>query len=369
MNTTFRCRWVRSYLTCVAAATGLVVDVVAGESPAPAFPRLDRTNLLVFRTERGEATPVRTVDDWQRRRAEVLAAFQAVAGRLAGVEKNCPLEAKVEEESDCGDYLRRWVTYTSEPGSRVRACLLIPKSILDGKRKAIGILCLHQTHPKGQKVVVGLGDSPDDEYGVELARRGYVCLAPPYPLLADYNPDLKTLGYLSGTMKAIQDNRRGIDFLESLPYVERGKVGAIGHSLGGHNAIFTALIDDRIKAIAVSCSFDSFLDYKDGDIRGWTSERYMPRLLEYRDHLPEIPFDFPELLGAIAPRAIFISAPIGDTNFRWRSVDAVVQAAAPVFELYSRPGNLRVVHPDCGHLFPRETREAAYQFLDRHLRN
>jgi pimeloyl-ACP methyl ester carboxylesterase len=354
-------------LTGIVGPGNAVVDLSAADSPLPASSRLDRTNLLVFRTANGEATPVRTINDWQRRRAEIIAAFQSIAGPMPGAERNCPLDVKVEAETDCGDYLRQFLTYASEPGSRVPAYLLIPKSVLNENRKAIGMLCLHQTHPKGQKVVVGLGDSPNDEYGVELVRRGYVCLAPPYPLLADYDPDLKSLGYLSGTMKAIRDNRRAIGLLESLPFVERGRVGAIGHSLGGHNAIFTALFEDRIKAIAVSCSFDSFIDYKDGDIRGWTSERYMPRLLEYRERLPQVPFDFPELLGAIAPRAIFVSAPMGDTNFKWRSVDAVAQAAAPVFKLYSATENLKVVHPDCEHLFPREIREVAYQFLDRQL--
>src|SRR5205807_193368 len=106
-------------------------------------------------------------------------------------------------------------------------------------------------------------------------------LAPAYPLMANYQPDLKALGYQSGTMKAIWDNIRGLDLLESLPFVNKRKLGAIGHSLGGHNAIYTAVFDQRIRVIVSSCGFDSFLDYKGGDIRGWTSERYMPRLLAY----------------------------------------------------------------------------------------
>src|SRR5262249_3974487 len=160
---------------------------------------------------------------------------------------------KVEEEVDCGDYIRRLVTYAAEPGSRVPAYLLIPKSVLEGKHKAIAILCLHQTHLLGQKVVVGLGNSPNDEYGVELARRGYDFRAPPYPLLANYNPELKVLGYQSGTMKATWNNIRGLDLLESLPFVKHGKFGAIGHSLGGHNSIFTAVFDERIQVVVSSC--------------------------------------------------------------------------------------------------------------------
>jgi dienelactone hydrolase len=327
---------------------------------------LARTNLLIYRNARGATATVRTPADWQRRRVGILRAMQEVMGRLPGKEKRCPLGVNILSEVDCGSYVRRFLTYTSEPGSRVPAYLMIPKTALSRAVRAPGILCLHQTHALGHKVVVGLGNSPNDEYGVELAERGYVCLAPAYPLLADYAPDLKALGCQSGTMKAIWDNIRGLDLLESLPFVSRKGFGAIGHSLGGHNSIFTAVFDQRIKVIVSSCGFDSFLDYMDGNIKGWTSDRYMPKLREYA--LTEIPFDFTELIGALAPRVCFINAPLGDTNFKWRSVDNVVAVAAQVYRLEAVPQNLRVEHPDCGHQFPKAMREDAYRLFDQNLR-
>jgi len=204
-------------------------------------------------------------------------------------------------------------------------------------------------------------------YGVELAERGYVVLAPAYPLMANYQPDLKGLGYQSGTMKAIWDNIRGLDLLETLPFVKKSKFAALGHSLGGHNAIYTAVFDERIKVVVSSCGFDSYLDYMNGNIKGWTSDRYMPKLLEFRSRLGEIPFDFHELIAALAPRPVFINAPLHDTNFQWRSVDEVVRAAAQVYRLYGKPENLRLEHPDCGHDFPAEVREQAYRFVDKRL--
>lgn len=336
--------------------------------------RLDRTDLLLFHDAKGQVLPVKSVTDWKKRRAEILRGMQEIMGPLPGKGKRCPLDVKIEEEVDCGDYVRRFLTYASEPGSRVPAYLLVPKLVLNKKTKARGVLCLHQTHRLGQKVVVGLGDSPNDEYGVELVKRGYVCLAPPYPILANYNPDLKALGYQSGTMKALWNNIRGLDLLESLPFVKRGKFGAIGHSLGGHNAIFTAAFDERIKVIVSSCGFDSFVDYYGGDPgvwkpeRGWCQTRYMPKLLEYANRLNEIPFDFHELIGALAPRHVFVNAPLGDTNFKWRSVDAIARSARPIFKLYRVPQNLRVEHPDCPHSFPSEMRAMAYRLFDERLR-
>ena len=61
--------------------------------------------------------------------------MQLVMGRLPGREKRCPLDVKVEEEVDCGSYVRRSITYSSEPGSRVPAYLLIPKQVLRGEGK------------------------------------------------------------------------------------------------------------------------------------------------------------------------------------------------------------------------------------------
>jgi hypothetical protein len=195
-----------------------------------------------------------------------------------------------------------------------------------------------------------------------------VTLAPSYPQLADYQPDLKALGYQSGTMKAVWDNVRGLDLLDSLPFVRKGEYGAVGHSLGGHNSIYTAVFDDRLKVVVSSCGLDSYLDYKDGDIRGWTSGRYMPRLLDYQNRLAEIPFDFHEMVGALAPRLCFISAPLKDDNFKWKSVDEIAVAAKEVYKLYGKPDNLIVKHPDCAHDFPDDMRQLAYSLFDRHLK-
>src|SRR5262249_24299011 len=161
--------------------------------------------------------------------------------------------------------VRRTITYLSEPGSRVPAFLLIPKPLLTNQTRGRAVLALHQTHPAGQKVVVGLGNSPNHEYGAALAERGFVGLAPPYTMLANYWPDLKALGYVSGTMKSIWDNIRGIDYLTSLPFVATNAFGAIGHSLGGHNGIYTAAFDERIRVVVSSCGLDSFVDYSGGD--------------------------------------------------------------------------------------------------------
>jgi len=355
-------------LSFLAIFVGFCGIVTAGDPR----PRLPRDNLLVYRAPEGKPVPVKTVEDWGKRRGEIIRAMELVMGKLPGDAKRCDLALKVEEEVDCDTYVRRLLTYSSEPGGRVPAYLLIPKEVLAGKRKAPAVLCLHGTdNVIGHGTVVGLGSKRNPAYAMELAKRGYVTLAPNYPLLAKYQPDLKQLGWESGTLKAVWDNMRGLDLLASLPFVDHSKgFGTIGHSLGGHNSVYTAVFDDRLKVAVSSCGLDSYLDYFNGDPRnwdpekGWCQTRYMRKLADYKGKLTDIPFDFHEMIGSLAPRYVLIIAPMKDSNFRAGSVDQIAAAARPVFNLFGHENRLRVEHPDCGHDFPPEMREAAYQLFD-----
>jgi dienelactone hydrolase len=338
--------------------------------------RLPRDNLLLYRDANGTTTPVKTATDWQHRRAEILRGMATVMGPLPGREKRCVLDVRVEEEVDAGTYIRRRITYASEPGGRVPAYLCIPKAVLNNPdRKTPAVLCLHPTNNEvGYGSVVGLSTKPNRQYASELAERGYVTLSPSYPLLANYQPDIAALGWQSGTLKAVWDNLRGLDVLDALPFVRSGKYAAIGHSLGGHNAVYTAVFDDRIQTVISSCGVDSYLDYYGGQEKnwfpekGWCQTRYMLKLADYRGRLNEIPFDFHEMIGALAPRNVLIIAPLRDHNFQHDSVDRIATAAKPVFALHGHAERLKVLHPDCEHDFPPEMREAAYRLIDETIK-
>jgi dienelactone hydrolase len=342
-------------------ATFVVSGSLLGQSPGAGD--LGRTG-----SSAASIAGVQSLEDWKVRRDSILRAAQELMGPLPGDEKRCPLDVQVVEEVDCGNYVRRSLTYASEPNARVPAFLLIPKKALATGERVPAALCLHPTDDRvGNGVVVGLGGKENRQYAVELAERGFVAIAPSYPLLAKYQPDLAALGYVSGTMKAIHDNRRALDLLDALPFVRPGSYAAIGHSLGGHNAVYTALFDERIKVVVSSCGLDSYRDYKGGDIRGWTSSRYMPRLLKWRDRLAELPVDFPEMIAALAPRRVFISAPVNDDNFRAASVDRVAGEARPIFRLYGVTDQLIVEHPEGGHDFSDPMRDKAYLSIEEAL--
>jgi dienelactone hydrolase len=327
----------------------------------------------VYKDDAGQDQPVKTPLDWGIRRMHILEHAQRAMGELPTPEMRVPLDVKVESEEETPDYVRRKITFAAlsekvAVGSRVPAYLLIPKNL---KGRAPAMLCLHQTTAIGKGEPAGLGASKNLRYAHELASRGYVCIVPDYPSFGDYTIDFKAKPspFVSGTMRAIWNNMRAIDVLETLPQVDPDRIGCIGHSLGGHNTIFTAAFDQRIKAMVSSCGFNAFHHYYGGNLAGWTSHRYMPRIRDLYGNSPDkVPFDFYELVAALAPRAFYINAPLRDSNFEVEGVRKVVAEAGKVYALYGAGEKLKAAYPDAQHDFPEEQRREAYEFLDRQLK-
>jgi hypothetical protein len=321
-----------------------------------------------------------------------------VMGNLPDSSRRVPLDIEIESREETPDYTRIKLTYAAETGDRVPALLLVPKKVsLDAaglggtianrdrantNNRGFGgrlsaMLCLHPTNLDGKAQTAGFVGTESRHYGHQLAKRGFVCLIPDYPSFGDYKSyDFKQKSpgsdqplYTSGSMKAIWNNIRAVDLLESLGYVDTDNIGVIGHSLGGHNALFTAVFEPRLKAVVTSCGFTAFHDYMKGDLKGWTSDRYMPRIRDVYENNPDkMPFDFPEVLAAIAPRGIYVNAPLGDTNFDVGGVKKCIAAAQPVFDLLEAKNQLVVEYPDCGHDFPDDVRDRVYQWLEKQLK-
>jgi len=332
---------------------------MARQDKPPFYP--DKTKLLVVIDAEGKEQPITAAADWPKRRAHILANLQQVMGPMPADDRKVELDVQVYDEVKQQKYLRKTISFASEAGDRVPAFLLIPHEI---KGKAPAMVCLHQTTAIGKQEPVGLG-LKNLAYAAELAERGMVTIAPDYPGFGDYRIDVYAKGYVSATMKGIWNHRRAVDVLQSLPEVDPERIGAIGHSLGGHNSLFVAAFEPRIKAVVTSCGFNAFPKYFKGNLKGWSHQGYMPRIAtEYGLDPKRMPFDFTEILGAIAPRALFINAPTKDGNFDVTGVQDCVAAAAPVYELLGAKDALRPVYPDAGHDFPPEIRKQAYEFLE-----
>jgi dienelactone hydrolase len=309
---------------------------------------------------------IRNKNAWQRARAEILQGMQQVMGALPARQRAPVAITKLASE-DFPAFTRVKLKYLSEPGDEVPAYLLLPKRL---KRRAPALLCLHQTIRIGKEEPVGMGGSANLHYAKELAERGYVCIVPDYPYLGENSFDPYKNGYVSCTMKGIVNHMRAVDLLQSLPEVDGKRIGSIGHSLGGHNTLFVAAFDQRIKAMVTSCGFTSARKYYNGDLTGWAGVRYMPLIAEkYGKDPARVPFDFPDVLVALAPRPLFINAPLHDDNFDVSGVRDCVAVAAPVYErVYRARERLVAEYPNAKHDFAIEIRRQAYAFLDRWLK-
>ena len=326
----------------------------------------DNQRLLYFLDENGRERPIRTRNNWKRRKAHILDAMQQVMGPLPDPVRRTPLEPYVIEEIYRATYTIRRKSFAAEPGDRVPAYLLIPN---ERKGRVPAVLCLHQTTGEGKAEPAGVKGNANLKYAAEIAERGYVTLAPDYPNFGDYKVDPYALGYQSATMKGVWNHMRAIDLLQSLPQVDPARIGCIGHSLGGHNTLFLAALDERVRASVSNCGFTSFPKYFGGDLTGWSHKGYMPKIAsEYGKDPKRVPFDFPEVLAAIAPRPVLAIAPIRDSNFEVSGVRDCVASASKVYALLRKPDGLNAIYPDCAHEFPTNVRQQAYEWLDRQLK-
>ena len=328
-------------------------------------------DLLLYKT-----TPVKTNSQWKLKRAAILDSMQAVMGKLPARDKNPPF-VQILDSLNEKSYTRFSIKITVAPSEDIFAYLYVPVSVRSKKYPAI--LALHETDLLGKKSVDGQGKNKNLAYGKELAERGYVVIAPDYPSLGDAKDyDFKTDRYESGTMKAIFNHMRCIDFLVSRKYVESKYIGVIGHSLGGHNAIFVGAFDTRIKIVVASCGWTLFDFYNIGAERSkayggrlgpWAQERYMPLLKDkYGLDPARTPFDFDQIIAAIAPRAFFSNSPVSDSNFDVNGVRKGVSNAAVVYNFLGAKDGLQIRYPESGHDFPTEVRFEAYAFLDSVLK-
>lgn len=332
------------------------------------FPQYrDHSDLMVVKDESGAQRPVKTAFDAGQRRAQTQAAMQAVLGTLPDSYRRVPLDVKVLSESAANGYTRRKITYASDPTSRVTAYLLIPNDAKPGGR---AVICLHDDTPLGKDEPAGLGGRDSMHYADELACRGFVCLVPDYPSYGEDHYDLKANAdkFASGAMKAVWDNVRGIDLLETLPEVNPKRIGILGHGLGGQNALLTAALDYRVSAVASSCGFTSFACYNGGDLTRLADPRQMPRLATaYGLDPARIPFDFAEVLASLVPRHVYVYAPLHDSVNGAEGARRAVEAAAPIYQLRRANGALKLVAPDAARDFPADARAEVYAWLEQRL--
>jgi dienelactone hydrolase len=308
---------------------------------------------------------------------------EILVGLMGRWPESAAVDACVEERVDLGDVVRERISYNVEPEERVPAYLFVPRELQPGERRA-GIFAHHQHAGQfhlGKSEVAGLAGNPEQAYALELARRGYVVLAPDAICFEERSPHNGSLDppvepaagrdyerfeftrrLLHGSClqtKMVWDMQCGLDYLESRPEVDPARLGCIGHSLGGQQALFLAALDERVRAAVSSCGFSSMKTVlREGINHNFGA--YVPGWLEHGD--------VGELLAEVAPRAFLALNGAADRIF---PIDGLHDSFAVAGASYVAAGcteRLDIgIYPG-GHGFTDEMRSRAYAWLDRWLR-
>jgi dienelactone hydrolase len=292
--------------------------------------------------------------------------FRRTLVRLLGrAPARCALRPKVTERFQLPGIVREKVSYAVEPGERVSAYLFIP----EGERPRPAILCVHQHHREfhlGKNEPAGLAGNPEQFYALELARRGYVTLAPDllcfeerqHPTLRgqDYERFEATKRLTEGSClqaKMLWDLKRGLDYLATRREVNKSRIGCLGHSLGGQETLFLSALDRRVAVGVSSCGFSSYRAIFDAAINH-NFAAYVPGLTHHGD--------LDRVLSLVAPRPFLALAGSEDPIFPLPGVRATVRGARRAYG--QRADRLRLNVFPGGHGFSAPMRDAAYAWFD-----
>ena len=280
---------------------------------------------------------------------------QRLAERLAPWPDEVPLllEVAEAEPADGDDGISRYRVHCRvERHLDLSDWLLVPDDLVG---PAPAVLAVHGHGPDpwlydaGADAVVG-PEPTDPEaaralraqcppFGTELARAGFVVLAPDlrgFGARSDGWPsghhlcDLELAQHLAlGRLPLtghVHDLRRAVDVLVALPQVDPTRIGAAGFSLGGTLVLHLAALDDRVAAAFVSGGFS--------DPR---AAARIPFDLCGTQVLPGglLDVDHAVVAAAIAPRVLSIET--GDADVLWPAADAA-RAAVRVAGVYGTVG-------------------------------
>ncbi|XME03598.1 alpha/beta hydrolase [Lachnospiraceae bacterium C1.1] len=178
------------------------------------------------------------------------AAASSETGVQASQQADLTLAERVSDEEDHyifelrDDVTREKVYYRTRYGIEIAADLYRPKDFDETKSYA-GIVI---GPPFG-----GVKEQGPGVYANELASRGFVTLAfdPAYHGYSGGAPR-----YTGSSSTYVEDLSAGVDYLGSLSYIDRERIGALGICASGGFAISAASMDSRIKAVVTSALYD-----------------------------------------------------------------------------------------------------------------
>jgi hypothetical protein len=307
-----------------------------------------------FRTYNDRLRPreYASAGEWRARAAYLRDHVLASAGLLPMPPKTA-LRAHVFDEQRHPDYSVSKVYFESLPGFFVTGNLYRPS----GPGPFPAILSPHGHWAWGRletsEVVSGPGRA------INLARLGFVVFA--YDMIGyndsrqlthDFDGRRERLWGLSLSGLQLWNSIRSVDFLESLPGVDRDRIGATGESGGGTQTFLLAAVDDRIK-VAAPVNMISL------HMQGGCLCENPPGLRLETNNV--------EIAALIAPRPLLMVSATGDwTN---ETLDVEYPAMRRIYTLFAAESSIHAVQFDAPHNYNRDSREAVYAWMARWLQH
>jgi dienelactone hydrolase len=302
---------------------------------------------------------ITTAAEWEQQRAKIKKKWQLFLGELPTAKP--PLDAHVLSTEQLAGFKRSRVKYQVEPGVYTDGYLLEP---IPARKQSAAVIVFHPTTPLQAKGVAGVDDSyePDKRQGMQLVKDGFVVWCPRNYINtdgADWAGNARRVqaahpGW-TGMTRMVLDAVRAADFVQSLPAVDRNRIGCLGHSLGAKVVLYAMAFDERYKAgvfseggIGLKCS-------------NWDAPWYLGPKIREKD------FDLEndQILALVAPRGFLALAGGSADGERSR---ALIDEVVPVYELYGAAKRLEWQDHHRGHAYPPEAREAAEGFLTEQLK-
>lgn len=282
-----------------------------------------------------------------------------------GIRSGAVLSESVISEDRNGQIKR---VVINSCGNAVPAYVAIPRVVRAGNPV---VIALHQTANVGKDEVMGIRGEPGFAYGKKFLQSGFIVVSPDI-FLAGENYDMQSswdtekfyreYPNWSAMGRMLQDNIAASNYArrEFSPTC----MSAVGHSLGGHNALFLSAFDGDIDVVVSSAGFESIA--RDEHAERWARRSlfvYMPELREVVETKAprKVPWDFDDILNLISPRPVLVMQGRNDENWNANS------AADMVFSANQRSGLgtplIRLLLHDRGHDFSEPLQDAAVQFV------
>jgi dienelactone hydrolase len=264
------------------------------------------------------------------------------------------------------------IEFLSE-GEPIHAYIVRPKN--KPKHRLPVVYCHHQHNNQyylGKREVIGRGGDSRQAYACVLARKGYLTFAPDAKCfeermisgVREEKGEVFEFTRLLCQGKSLQwqflvDIKNGISCISTIPDADSSRIGFMGHSLGGQEALFAAAVDPRIKVAVSSCGFSSYKAIFRHRIPH-NLGLFVPSFSSKHD------FDF--LFRFIAPRPFLVLAGKQDAEFPYEGVLDVFKKASKIYGKKRSSENIKLLSFDVGHELSRDMLLEAARWFDSWLK-